>query len=278
MSGARASLSLSLRAYPTLLRVGLASALAYRAEMIVWMLTTTMPLVSMALWRAVARGRPVGPERFTEADFTAYFLLTLLVRLLTSSWVLWEMNQEIRSGAMSQRLLRPVHPLLAYSAENLAALPLRALLVLPIALTLLFVYGRGQLTHDPVLIFSFLLALPGAWALSFLSMVLCGCLAFYVESALGIFQLWMGSYMVLSGYLVPLSLLPRGVRQTAEALPFRYMLDFPVKLLLGLPGAAEPRAEALAHLAAEYGYVAALLLLLSLLWRAGLRRYGAFGA
>jgi ABC-2 type transport system permease protein len=29
-----------MRAYPTLLRVGFAGALAYRAELIIWMLTT----------------------------------------------------------------------------------------------------------------------------------------------------------------------------------------------------------------------------------------------
>ena len=38
-----------LRAYPTLLRVGVAEVIAYRAEFIVWILTTNMPLVMMGL-------------------------------------------------------------------------------------------------------------------------------------------------------------------------------------------------------------------------------------
>ena len=46
--------------FPTLLRVGLAAAVAYRAEFLVWMLSTTMPLVMLALWSAVAREAPVG--------------------------------------------------------------------------------------------------------------------------------------------------------------------------------------------------------------------------
>ena len=44
-----------LRAYPTLLRVGLAEAIAYRAEFLVWMLATTMPLVMLAIMSAMAR-------------------------------------------------------------------------------------------------------------------------------------------------------------------------------------------------------------------------------
>lgn len=275
-----AGLLQGLRAYPTLLRVGLLEAVAYRAEMLVWMLTTTMPLVSMALWSSVAAGQRIGPEGYGSADFTAYFLLTLIVRLLTGSWVLWSMTTEIRGGEISQRLLRPVHPILAYSAENLGAIPLRGLIVLPICLVLLGTMDRGQLALDPLHICAFLLAVPGAWALTFLSMCVCGALAFYIESALALFQIWMGLYMLFSGYLVPLPILPGWLRPVAEVLPFRYMVDFPVRLLLRASqqgdGAELWRIGRLLGL--EYAWVLGVLLLCGGLWRAGLRRYAAFGA
>lgn len=270
------------RAFPTLLKIGFAEALAYRAEMLVWMLTSTMPLVSMALWAAVADGRRIGPEGFASPDFVVYFLLTLVVRILTGSWVLWALNFEIRSGALAQRLLRPVHPLLAYGAENMAAVPLRLLLVLPLVAGLLaFTPGMaGRLSHDPLLWLAALLALPAAWALTFLSMVAIGALAFFVESSLALFQLWMGSFMVLSGYLMPLALLPRWLRRAAELSPFRYMLELPVRLAMGLPSipGAEAHGYALRHLGLAYLHVGGLLLVVALLWRAGLRRYAAFGA
>jgi len=44
----------ALRALPTLLRIGVAETVAYRAEFLVWMLTSTMPFVNLALW-SVAR-------------------------------------------------------------------------------------------------------------------------------------------------------------------------------------------------------------------------------
>lgn len=73
----------TLRAIPTLLKVGFAEAVAYRAEMVVWLLSTNMPLVMLALWTAVARDAPVG--RFGQRDFVAYYLATLVVRLLTGA-------------------------------------------------------------------------------------------------------------------------------------------------------------------------------------------------
>lgn len=272
-----------LKAYPTLLRIGFAEAIAYRAELLVWMLTTTMPLVSMALWSSAAAGHRLGPERMGQAELVGYFTLTLLVRLITSSWVLWQLTEEIRSGTLAQRLLRPIHPLISYTAEQLAALPLRGAIVLPLAIGLIYFFARGQITSDPWLWLCFALALPGAWAISFLSMAFIGLLAFYVDSAIGLFYAWIGVYTLFSGYLVPMSLMPVGMAKLSVVLPFRYMLETPVRMLLGWPmagGARDTlagRAEAFTSLGIEYVFVLVLLVGVALLWRAGLRRYAAFG-
>jgi ABC-2 type transport system permease protein len=272
-----------LRAYPTLLRIGFAEAVAYRAELLVWMLATTMPLVSMALWSSAADGLRLGPEQLGSRELIGYFTLTLLVRLLTSSWVLWQLTEDIRTGTMATRLLRPLHPLFIYAAEQLAALPLRCAIVLPASLGLLYFVARHQLTGDPWLLFCFAVALPGAWAIGFLAMSLVGLLAFFIDSATGLFFAWMGLYTLLSGYLVPQSLLPAGLAKLVPLLPFHYMLEAPARMLLGWPlhgGVRDTlagREQAFIALAVEYGYVVGLLLAVSLVWRAGVRRYAAFG-
>jgi len=100
-------------------------------------------------------------------------------------------------------------------------------------------------------------------------MVLMGSLAFFVESALGIFELWLGVHAILSGYLVPLEALPRWVRGAADVLPFRFMLGFPVETLVGLLD----RHEALWALAVQWGYVALFGVAALWVWRVGLRQF-----
>jgi ABC-2 type transport system permease protein len=296
---ARGRLAAVLRAYPTLLRVGFAEAVAYRAESLVWMLTNTMPLVNLALWSAVARSGPIGAfgaatgrtpgggvvaggafgsgRGFDQAELTAYFLGALIVRQLTSCWVLWEMEREIRLGMLSMRLLRPIHPLVAYSAENLSALPLRAAFVVPIGLIGLAVAGRDRLTHDPLAWAVLPLCLVGAWLINFLANTLMGTLNFFFDKALAAFNLWLGAYFVLSGYMFPIDFLqgpaPRAVR-TIRALPFYAMAGFPVEVLLGL----RSRAQILESLTVQWAYVAALAAGTFVLWRAGVRRFNAYGA
>src|SRR5262249_40297690 len=92
----------TVRALPTLFRIGFAEMVAFRAEMLVWVLATTMPLIMLALWSTVARDAPVG--RFDQQDFVAYFLATFIVRQLTGAWVAWQLSFEVRTGTLAMRL------------------------------------------------------------------------------------------------------------------------------------------------------------------------------
>jgi ABC-2 type transport system permease protein len=113
----------------------------------------------------------------------------------------------------------------------------------------------------------------GGWLITFLAMSVVGSLAFYIESAGSLFEIWMGLFGVFSGYLVPLELFPHWVGALARALPFRYMLAFPVETLIGLQG----RDRALLELGIQWGFVLVLFALARSVWRVGLRRFSAYG-
>lgn len=258
-------------AYPAMLRAGLAGAVAYRAEMVVWMLTTTMPLVSLSLWSAVAENGAVG--RYSQRDFAVYFIAVLLVRQLTSSWVVWELNYEIRQGILAQRLLKPIHPLVYHSAANLGALPLRVVLCSPLVVLSAALFDALPLPRGPASILLFCVALTGAWLINFFVMSLVGSLAFFVESSLALFDFYLLAFVLLSGYIVPLDLFPEGVRAVTFWLPFRYTVAFPVEIATGaLAGRA-----ALSQLAIQWGFVGVLGASSLAVFRLGVRRFAAFG-
>ncbi len=260
-----------VRAVPTLLRIGFSEAVAYRAELLVWILSSTMPLIMLALWTAVARDAPVG--RFGQRDFTAYFLATFIVRQVTGAWVSWEMNWEVRQGTIAARLLRPMPPMVAYAAETLAAIPMRLVIALPVAGIALAITGGRVLPHDPRMWASFAVSLAGAWGIAFLASFGVGCLAFYFESSIKVMDLYLVLFFVLSGYLFPMELLPATFREIADWLPFRYQIGLPVEILTS---AVAPR-EAAVLIARQWGFVAVLFGIAVGLWRGGLRRFAAYG-
>jgi ABC-2 type transport system permease protein len=261
----------TLRALPTYLRIGFAEAIAYRAEFFVWILAYTMPLIMLALWTAVAREGPIGG--FDERAFQAYFLTALVVRLLTGSWVVWEMNMDIRQGTLATRLLRPVHPFLSYACENLGAVPLRLVAIVPITGACLLHLGAGAFTHDPVQLAIVPVSIVGGWALWFLVMCTIGTLGLWWESSLSVADLWLGLYFVLSGYVMPLSLFPDWAQRTLKVLPFRSQLAFPVENAIG----RLTRAESLDALGIQWAWVALALAVALVTWRRGVKRFAAFG-
>lgn len=261
----------TLAAMPTVLRIRLAEAIAWRAEFLVWILAYTMPLIMLALWSAVAREAPVG--RFGEVEFRAYFLATLVFRLLSANWAVWEINTEIRDGRVAARLLRPMHPLISYAAQQAGASPVRIVLATPIVLASLAWLGTGVITRDLRQLALVPVALFGAWALTFGVMALIGSMAFYWESALGLFDLWLGLYLVFSGYLVPLELLPPTLFEVSKWLPFRHMLSLPVEAALG----SIDFTTTLLGLAVQWAWVAVATASAFVVWTLGVRRYSAFG-
>jgi ABC-2 type transport system permease protein len=257
-----------------MLRIGWKDALAYRTEMLVWMLTMTLPLVMLALFRTVAAEGDVAG--FDGPAFTAYFLATLTVRQLASSWSIWEINRELREGALALRLLRPVHPLWAYHCDTLAAIPLRALISVPVALALLYAVegtAGARVARDPATLGCFALSLARACGLAFCLSSTIGALALYLESALGVWHLYIGLYALLSGYLVPLALFPPWLRAIAARTPFPYLQAVPVEILLG----HHAPAAAARLCAIQAAYLAAALATMLVLWRDAQRRFAAYG-
>jgi len=152
-------------------------------------------------------------------------------------------------------------------------MPLRFLAVLPIAVGAVAATGGARLTRDPLLLAAFPVSLVGAWLITFLAMSVIGALAFWVESSGALFEVWLGLFGVFSGYLVPLELFPRWLEVAARFLPFRYMLAFPVEMVIGMT----PRAAALRELAIQWLFVVVLATAARLAWRSGLRRFAAYG-
>ena len=261
----------TLSALPTMIRVGFSEAVAYRAETIVWIAATTMPLVMLALWHAVARDAPVG--RYGAAQVTAYFLAMFVVRQLTGSWAVWLMNMEIRDGTLAQRMLRPVHPLVAYAISALAELPVRGLLAVPIASVALIVFAGDQLARAPSLWVIWALSLLGGWLITLFANLAIGCLALFVESSTKIMDVWLALYFVFSGYLFPVDLFPPALRHATEWLPFRYQLGLPVEIMTNV----YDTQAAVVMLGRQWAMVAVMLAVVAFVWRTGVKRFAAYG-
>jgi ABC-2 type transport system permease protein len=260
-----------LKAMPTLLRVGVAETVAYRAEFLVWVLTTTQPLIMMSLMTFITRTGAFGP--YDSPQFVAYYLATLIVRQLTGNWVAWQMMEEVRMGTLAMRLLRPIHPLFAYLASQAAAIPFRGVIALPLAILLLVTSGAQTLPHDALQIGLVPISILLAWLVTFGIMYALGCTAFYLTQATGLGDIYFGMFSLFSGYLLPLDIMPRPIAVLADYLPFKSMMYIPLQLMT--------RAQTLDSCLRLLGEQALWFVIASALaffaWNRGIKRFESVG-
>lgn len=264
-------MTLLLRRIRTFLSVYNALMTEMRAEILLWMLATTFPLIMMGVWYQAAEGGTFG---LTAAAFAQYFTAVFIVRQLTIVWVIYEFEGDVLQGRLSPYLLQPIDPVWRYfaqhTAERFTRLPFMAVLV---AGLLLFVPAtRWQLTIEALLLGMLVTYL--AFMLRFAIQYTFALLAFWTERAVAVENLWFLVYFFLSGLLAPLDMYSPAMRTIALCTPFPYMLYLPAQALLG----REPPIAWPWVLIILVGWITLFVVINRLLWRAGLKRYSAMGA
>lgn len=263
-----------LRKVRVLFATRFAEMTEYRAEVIIWMLSGTLSLVMMLVWMAQAAAAPGGQiQGYSPSEFATYFLGIWAVGQLLVVWVAWELDQEVRQGTLSPKLLRPLDPFWLHYAAHVAERVVRFPAML--ALIALFTWLAGaRFSTDP----RAYLAAFGLVALGFSARFLweycLGLLAFWTESSTSFQEVVWLVYAALGGMFAPLDFYPEWVQRVAVWTPFPYMLGLPAQLLAGKATLAQAGHGALVLTA----WVIVFWGLRLAVWRAGLRRYGAVGA
>ncbi|HET8681165.1 MAG TPA: ABC-2 family transporter protein [Micromonosporaceae bacterium] len=255
-----------------LYRVQLRRSLAYRGQAALFVLTALFPLVLMAAWLALVA--ETGPVRgFTSSGITSYFVAATLVNHFTRNWLVWDWEQELRTGGVAAKMLMPAHPLLHFLADHLARMTVTGAVLVPVTLVVAAGLDGVVMVSDPLRLASALLAVAIGFGLSFVTAAIFASLAFWTTRVGQVYGLWWGCAAFLSGWLAPVSLLPSWLGDIAAVLPFQYMVGFPVEVLIGV----RTGAAVLGGLVTGAAWLAVAFVGLAVSWSFGTRRFEAFG-
>jgi ABC-2 type transport system permease protein len=103
---------------------------------------------------------------------------------------------------------------------------------------------------------------------------LLGLAEFWTDQSLAFESFYFMLFSLLGGLVVPVELFPQTVRDLILLTPFPYIFGFPTEIALGVPD----NAALTRGLLIQGGWLVGLAGLAQILWRRGLRRYGAAGA
>jgi ABC-2 type transport system permease protein len=229
------------------------------------------PIVYLVVWRTVAaQAGTIGG--YGVADFTAYYIVWTLVRNMNLALTPYVWDWWIQRGRVSDMLLRPVHIFHRQLASFAGFKFVWILLWVPIAAGLVLAF-QPELHPTWGQAIAFFVAIWGGYVVRFSLLFLLGLGSFWTTRASAMFEIVIAAELLLSGRLVPLSVMPDWVESLAALLPFQWTFQFPIETLIGKLSAG----EILFGLAAQVVWFAILGGAIALVWRRAIRRYTAVG-
>jgi ABC-2 type transport system permease protein len=255
------------------MRTQVSQQFQYRAAAYMYLLgMVAEPVIYLVVWTTIAEDSGGTVGGLTTGELAAYYIVWTFVRNMGLVFTPYGWEERIREGELSGMLLRPLHPI-HYDIAGFAGGKLPWMLMyLPIGVGLTLVF-------DPTFDFRaaeiavFAVAIWGAYLIRSFNQSALGLLCFWTTRVGAAFSLYIMLELLLSGRLVPMTLMPDWVQTLADFLPFQWTFYFPIETLVG----DLSNAELLRGLGMQVFWILVGIGIFSLVWRRAVRHYTAVG-
>jgi len=265
-----------LSKYSKLFDLGFQSTFVYRWNFILRSLFGIVPLIgTVYLWRAIFDSGSGQLGGYDYSKMLMYFAFTVLVEnLITPTEDEWQIAADIRDGRISMSILKPLNYMAYRFTLYLSYRTLYTLVILP-GIALIFFFLREHIVLPTSMM---------TWLAFTVSVIMAGLIQFFIAFSLAMLAFWIYEITTvvfivfsfeyfLSGQILPLDLMPAWFAGFIKWAPFTYELFFPVQILMERSTGIALREG----LIIQTAWTLAGYLLATAMWRAGIKRYQAFG-
>ncbi len=260
-----------VRLYATLARTSMMQGFQYRVGNYFYMIgMVAEPVVYLVVWSTIARQQGGDVGGYTPGTFAAYYIVWTLVRNMNIVFTPFGWEQRIREGELSGHLARPLHPI-HYDLGSFAGWKVVVIVLwLPIAGILSLIF-RPELSPTIAQIAVFGIAIWGAYLIRSLFLWMLGMVTIWTTRVSAIFEAYFAAELLLSGRLLPVSLMPEWAQTLAGYLPFESTFGFPITALVG----PITSRELVIGLVRQFVWIAIGIAGVQLMWRRAIKAYTA---
>jgi len=259
--------------YLAAMKMSILEQFQYRAQNYFYMIgMIAEPIIYLVVWSSVANQQGGSVGGYTAGTFAAYYIVWTLVRNMNIVFTPYGWEWRLQHGRLSAELMRPIHPIhndVAYFAGWKVVV---IVLWLPLAAVLALIF-KPSLNPTWLQLVVFFFAIWGAYLIRTMFLSLLGMIAFWTTRVGAIYELYFALELILSGRLVPMTLMPAWVQRVALFLPFQSAFYFPINALVGQLGPV----ELLSGLGLQLVWILVGVGLVNIVWSRGIKRFSAVG-
>lgn len=249
--------------------MAIADAFADRATGFIWMLNDTLPaLVFLIFWLSAFQTQS-SIAGYSSGQMIIYYLGVILISNLVSVQPQYFLSEEIRSGAFSNYLIKPLNFVYFKIISGISWRLVRGLFFLPLLLVLLHFFSV-KLTNLGIFILSLFLA----FFINFFIKLILGLMTIWLTEAGWLFFSFEILTGLFSGEVIPLDFFPKNLIAVNNFLPFKYLLYFPLSLILNRPLSGR---EIVIGFSVQLFWLIFSYCLYRMIFRRGVKSYCAYG-
>lgn len=232
----------------------------------------TEPVIYLVVWTTIANQQGGMAGGYTAGGFAAYYIIWTLVRNMNIVFTPYGWEWRIREGRLSMELMRPIHPLHSDVAFFAGWKFVVILLWLPLAVILSLIF-KPEFDIRGMEVLVFFLAIWGAYLIRTMLLSLLGMITFWTTRVSAIFELYFGLELILSGRLVPMTIMPAWVQDLSSYLPFKWTFFFPIEALVG----NMTNVQLWSGVGMQLLWIATGGIFINMIWSIAIKQYSAVG-
>lgn len=225
--------------YLSFIKVGMQETTVYRINWFFRIVGNLIGcIVSVFVWNAAYRSSESSiVNGFTSSQMMVYLCVAFLTSTITYSNTIYRIGDEIKTGAIACRLLKPVDYRLALLFQEIGNKILTTyLIVLPIIFVVEFLrtLATDNIQFDVACFFCYLISCVFAYMISFLFNMCFGLLGFFTKNIWGVNMIKNTVISFLSGAVIPLSFFPKAFEKIIWCFPFASLNYIPTMIYLNV--------------------------------------------
>lgn len=266
-----------IKKYKIIYFLGIQNSLEYRVNYLMNLVSIFFPIMmQFFVWNAVYAGKDEGSVvlGLTYNDAMVYTLCAGFIANIINTGCHHQISGDIKSGVLSKFLIQPIryvpYKILRFLGEKTSELVITFSLMI-IFLTILSPFFGLDINMRGIVMF--LIAIVPAMTLNLLLFLCVSMLAFWIVEVGRLYAIIDILIAIVSGNIFPLSIFGRGANLIFRWLPFSYTTYFLTKLISG----SVTNEEFMFGVIMQIVWILVLILIFSILWRKGLKKYVAVG-
>ena len=266
-----------MKKYFSIFKISFAQEFAYRVNFIMWRVRNVLQiLLVFFLWSAVYTNPQTELFGYNREKILTYVFGIFILRALVLSSRAVDISGEISRGNLTNYLLKPINYIRYWFTRDISSKALNlSFATVEIVILYFFLKPTFFIQTDPLQLLFFFSAVIFAIVMFFGLLVLVNFITFWLPEG-G----WASQFLIiviftefLSGAVFPIDILPGTLQNFLYALPFPYLMFFPLQVYLGKLSVQ----ATLQGLAISGMWMVILIFAMNRMWTKGVKKYSAVG-